>query len=401
MVIMRLGPVLLLAGVAGCRSSASPPIEIAPAVPDDHAVTAPIPGNVTASAGRIALDDARVYWVDAHANRGLETNAPSRLLSAPKAGGAPVELAATPTEASQGIAVDDAFAYVGYVGLNEPNPLACPAGRMCHEPPTIHGPTGAVLAVPEAGGAPRVLASGARDPVCVAADGRQVYWADGAALFRVPREGGRRTLLLANAGCRALALDATHVYCLGDGISRVPKAGGAGEVLVHGDAYEAALAVGPTAVYYDGLLDVRRSAPRTGCSCCGSQSAFCREPDPMIDSEEGKAVVLTGTSKFHANDPSVEVRCQERAGKALGLSAPVTYFRRSGFARPNIVDVEPLGGKCPPDLFVKLQRLIGIIVESTPPVTTEEVSRPRHTPHIGAVAAFRSPEADSLVGDEG
>src|SRR5580692_9838369 len=108
MVIMRLGPVLLLAGVAGCRSSASPPIEIAPVVPgtpalavapaprpDVHPVPAPSPANVTASAGRIALDDARVYWVDAHANRGLETNAPSRLLSAPKAGGAAVELATT------------------------------------------------------------------------------------------------------------------------------------------------------------------------------------------------------------------------------------------------------------------------------------------------------------------
>jgi hypothetical protein len=348
MVIMRLGPVLLLAGVAGCRSSASPPIEIVPAVPgtpalvaapaarpDDRAVPAPSPGSVTASAGRIALDDARVYWVDAHANRGLETNAPSRLLSAPKAGGAPVELATTPTEASQGIAVDDAFAYVGYVGLNEPNPLACPPGRLCHEPPTIHGPTGAVLAVPKGGGAPRVLASDARDPLCVAADGRQVYWADGASLFRVPREGGRRTLLLANAGCRALALDATHVYCLCDGISRVPKAGGAGEVLVHGDAYEAALAVGPTAVYFDGLLDVRRSTPRTGCSCCGSQSASCREPDPMID----RVPILAALLK-NGGAPTPLVR--DTSGRHVMLDGRRAYWVRGD----HIMGVD-LGGGAP------------------------------------------------------
>jgi hypothetical protein len=159
----RRGLLLLLAGVAGCRSSAPAPVEIAPAVetaPSSAgaaarpiAPVAPAAGGVTTSAGRIALDDDRVYWIDAHANRPGETDAPSRVLSAPKAGGPPVELATTPTFACS-IAADDAFVYVGYVGRSVPNPNACPPGRMCSQPPTIHGPRAASWRCPRAAATP-------------------------------------------------------------------------------------------------------------------------------------------------------------------------------------------------------------------------------------------------------
>ncbi len=140
--------------------------------------------------------------------------------------------------------------------------------------------------MPKGGGDSRVLIGNAHDPISVAADGEQVYWSDGFALIRMPRKGGKRALLTVDR-CRALALDATHVYCLDDGvdgITRVPKSGGRLEfVVARGGAYETALAVGPAAVYFDGVEEVRRAQPRTECVCCGSQSASCREPDPWID----------------------------------------------------------------------------------------------------------------------
>ena len=276
--------------VGGCRTGVpgggyerahgeiAPDVPVTSAVaPSARAAPASIPGGVTSSAGQIALDDARVYWVDAHANRYPVTNAPSRVLSAPKGGGAPLVLATIPTDASSGIAVDDAFVFVGYVGAMVP-PAPCPKDAMCRRLPPVHAPTGAVVAVPKGGGVPRVLVSDTRDPRWIVADGRQVYWADGKELSRVPREGGQRTVLLANGMCRALALDATHVYCLRGGISRVPKAGGPEEILVRDEADEMALAVGPTTLYFDGRLDVRRSEPRTGANSTGSNRLPASSP---------------------------------------------------------------------------------------------------------------------------
>jgi hypothetical protein len=80
----------------------------------------------------------------------------------------------------------------------------------------------------------------------------------------------------------------------------------------------------------------------------------------------GRAVVLAGTSSFYPHEPSVAVRCNERAGIALGLTSPTTYFfQRSGFSRPRLEDLEPLGRLCPPDLFLKLESLIGLVAKQS------------------------------------
>jgi hypothetical protein len=295
---VRTIPVLLLAVLLGCRSPARPLDEtvpvtavnehVAPEIPAPGGMTvrertpeAPIPSGLTTMAGRIALDKTHVYWVDAHTAGG------SRLLSAPKAGGAPVELATAPTEISRSIAVDDAFVFFGYVGRDVPDPHPCLPDMLCRsrEPTMIHGPTGAVLAVSKRGGRARTLVSDANVPGYIAADGKHVYWADDGTyrgeLSRVAREGGQRALLLKPAQCYALALDATYVYCGYARILRVPKAGGAREELMdHGSE---ALALGPNAVYFDSSIEVRRSVPRTAPPCHPWQQAVCFKRDPMID----------------------------------------------------------------------------------------------------------------------
>jgi hypothetical protein len=69
-----------------------------------------------------------------------------------------------------------------------------------------------------------------------------------------------------------------------------------------------------------------------------------------------RAIVLFGTSSYYAHEPHVAVASRERAGIALGLTSPTTYFfQRSGFARPPFDALQPLGRKCPPELFLKLE----------------------------------------------
>lgn len=285
-------PLLLFAVLCGCQGPASrasvPTIELVELGRTTGGSTSSprdVTSTRTSAAGRIALDDARVFWIDDHVNRASgTTDAPCRLLSTPKAGGAGVELATLPTASAAGIALDADTIFVAYVGKDEPNPRACPPMVMCHERATVHGPTGAVLAVPKSGGPARVLAAGARDPAWVAADGKAVYWADGAEVFRVGREGGAPTRILAGETCRALAVDEAHVYCLAEGIVRVSKAGGAIERVAPKDAYEYALALDATHVFYSGIVEQRRAEPREGPSPCRtSQSASCVDPDPFVD----------------------------------------------------------------------------------------------------------------------
>jgi hypothetical protein len=78
----------------------------------------------------------------------------------------------------------------------------------------------------------------------------------------------------------------------------------------------------------------------------------------------GRAVVLSGTSSFYEHEPCVAVKHNERAGIALGLTSSTTYFfQKSGFSRPKLIDLEPIGRACPPDLFLKLERLIGLVAK--------------------------------------
>ena len=340
---------LVLAAACGCQAPGAasvPTIDVAdPSPPPASAATSPAraPPMRTSAAGRIALDDKRVFWIDAHESRASgKTDAPCRLLAAPIAGGAEVELATLPTASSAGLAMDDAFVYVAHFGKDVPNPRACPPRVLCSERPTIHGPTGEVLAVPKSGGPPRVLVAGARDPAWVATDGKDVFWADGAEIFRVGREGGSPARILAGETCRSLAVDETHVYCLGEGIVRVPKAGGTLERLARKDAYEHALALDATHVYFDGILERRRTEPLLGASPCrGSQSASCVDPDPWID----RIPALTALPKVGG---PARTLAEGVSGTYVVLDARRAYWVSSG----RIFRVELAGG--PPVLAAEL-----------------------------------------------
>lgn len=77
-----------------------------------------------------------------------------------------------------------------------------------------------------------------------------------------------------------------------------------------------------------------------------------------------RAVVLSGTSSYYEHEPYVAVQCHERAGIALELTSSTTYFfQKSGFSRPRLEDLRPTGRQCPPELFLKLERLIGQVAK--------------------------------------
>jgi hypothetical protein len=106
---------------------------------------------------------------------------------------------------------------------------------------------GYVVAVPTAGGAPKVLAAPLSRPRFAACDGARAYVAtyDDArgegAVVAVPLDGGA-AVTLAHGVSTGLAVDATSVlWSSSDGLTRTPKAGGAGVVV-------APQAAGPVAV---------------------------------------------------------------------------------------------------------------------------------------------------------
>jgi hypothetical protein len=127
---------------------------------------------------------------------------------------------------------------------------------------------GQLLKVSIAGGVPVLLASG-HEFGRIAVDASSVYFTDGNAgtVMKVPIGGGPTTTLASGqAGARAIAVDATHVYwtsyssagcpdddgpCSPDGaIRRVPISGGVATTLASGQASPAGLAVDEQNVYW-------------------------------------------------------------------------------------------------------------------------------------------------------
>jgi hypothetical protein len=143
-------------------------------------------------AWQIALDDANVYWLG------------QGLMSAPKLGGAAIELTSggPPMLPTADLAVGAANVY------------------FTSGPP---GGTSGVTTVPSQGGTVRVVyadASGSfTPPGPIAVDATRAYWADGSdAVFSVPLSGGAATTLATEQNnVVAIAVDETAVYWLVNG----------------------------------------------------------------------------------------------------------------------------------------------------------------------------------------
>jgi hypothetical protein len=172
----------------------------------------PLSGPSVGPSLPMAIDDARVYWMDTQ----------GALKSVPKPGGAIVTLApplkANGTWGIQAIAVDDARVYSVYFD-------------------------GTVTSVPKAGGASLILNPGKQGRPAevsgatgggIAFDGTAVYWATGATrtVASVPKVGGPVSTLATNLNCGALALDGASLYWVA--VGAVPAGMGPGAAYTRG-----------------------------------------------------------------------------------------------------------------------------------------------------------------------
>ncbi|MCC6521864.1 MAG: hypothetical protein IT373_04320 [Polyangiaceae bacterium] len=229
------------------------PAESAPAT-TPSAKAAGVPPAVLATAMEptgLVLDGPRLYWLEAAAGE---------IVAAPREGGAATRLAAG-IGAPSGLAVDDAYVYVGE-SAGDARVLRLPkaGGSVEQVAKSPHGPVRAVAVdathvyfcaegahalylAPKAGGTPRRLAEGCGERTQLVLEGRDLYFTGssprGPGLFQVPTAGGptRTVFESAEDAPDALALRGGDLYFTTRGsgrLLRVPKTGGAARVLFTG-----------------------------------------------------------------------------------------------------------------------------------------------------------------------
>jgi hypothetical protein len=124
-------------------------------------------------------------------------------------------------------------------------------------------PVGTVMSAPLAGGPATTLASDPNGAGPIALDGTNVYWADPAALMKVPLGGGSPTQVASVLpwGANAFTVSPTSVYWTSQnpmGVSQVPLTGGSPTVLST-DQSPVGIAVDATDVYWcDGVGSVMK-----------------------------------------------------------------------------------------------------------------------------------------------
>ena len=208
---------------------------------DDGGATAPTGGPASCARGLvvlasgqykpsgIALGSAEVFWT----NLGPYTD--GTVVKVPKCGGAPLTLASGQGD-PQGIAVDSNSVYW---------PTAFDSAGV-----------GTVAKVSLSGGTTTTLFAAASGGgfYDMAVDEANVYWATYASVGRVPRDGGAPEVVVSGQeGVRGLTLDATNVYWANQGpgaVMRLPKAGGTPETLAAGQSVPNGVAVASANIYW-------------------------------------------------------------------------------------------------------------------------------------------------------
>jgi hypothetical protein len=189
------------------------------------------------SPAAIAIDSARVYWVNYGCSARFGCYSTGAVMSAPIAGvpdgGAPTTLA--PKQSS-----------IGVLALDSSNVYWLNGG----------GALSTLLSVPVNGGAVATLASGppgGQFAAAIASDDVSVYWAAGETVISVPVTGGTVTTVTSegNGFSRSIALTGTDVYWTNRGsVMSVPKAGGPIVTFAADQDEPGQLALDTTSVYW-------------------------------------------------------------------------------------------------------------------------------------------------------
>jgi hypothetical protein len=119
--------------------------------------------------------------------------------------------------------------------------------------------TGGILKIAKGGGPPSVIVPTAGLPEVIVVDDSTVFWVEdppvgtfGNGHIARADINGSNVMTLVNQGASSLAVDASHLYMLLDTLSRVPKSGGAPEILSSGYAGAGLLRIeGSDAVWID------------------------------------------------------------------------------------------------------------------------------------------------------
>jgi hypothetical protein len=75
---------------------------------------------------------------------------------------------------------------------------------------------------------------------------------------------------------------------------------------------------------------------------------------------DDRALVMAGTRTYRPESAHVKVEPNSREGKALRLDEPTCFYAQGSVCMAKVTSLRCREGTCPPELFARLQTLIGL-----------------------------------------